>query len=180
MKVEQIVVGPLQENCYLLEKEGEVLIIDPGAEAEKIKEKIGNRTVKKVLITHEHFDHIGALYDIIEEYKVEVFSEKNIEEKSYSVGAFQWEVIATPGHTSDSISYYFPEEKKMFVGDFLFRESIGRCDLPTGDISVMEKSLEKIEKYPDEIKVYPGHGPSTTLGWEKNHNPYWIKKEEKR
>lgn len=171
--LKRIVVGKLLENCYLLERENQVLIIDPGDEFEKIKEAIGDKQVVKILITHEHFDHIGAVRDIIKEYKVEVLSFANLEEKDYQVGPFSFTVIRTPGHTRDSVTYYFQEEGLMFVGDFVFQGDIGRCDLPTGDFREMQKSIQKIRKYDDAILLYPGHGESSTLGCEKRNNPYF-------
>lgn len=81
--------------------------------------------------------------------------------------------VKTPGHTSDSVSYYFPEDKVLFAGDFLFLNSIGRTDLPTGNDMEMQKSLELISKYPDDIVVYPGHGEVTILGHEKSNFKYY-------
>lgn len=171
MKIEKIVVGNLRENCYLIEKNDHILVVDPGDEAEKIKEKIGNRQVDAILITHHHFDHVGALDAIVEAYKVPVYSHDNCEEKTYQVGSFTFTVIDTKGHTDDSITFYFKEEAIMFVGDFLFKGTIGRCDLETSSASDMEESLEKIKKYPD-VKIYPGHEGETSLAIEKENNPY--------
>ena len=89
-----------------------------------------------------------------------------------TVGDFKFQVILTPGHSKDSISFYFPEENKMFVGDFIFQESIGRCDLPGGSEIEMKNSLERLKKYSKEITLYPGHGEVTTLDYELTHNPY--------
>ena len=81
--------------------------------------------------------------------------------------SFSYEIIKTPGHASDSLTFYFKDEKVMFTGDFLFFHTIGRCDLETSSIEDMKKSLEEIKKYPDDIKIYPGHGRGSVLGEEK-------------
>lgn len=169
MKIEKVIVGSLEENCYVLIKDNNALIIDPGDEIDKIKKVIENLNIVGVLITHHHFDHIGALsyFD-----KNKIYDYYNLEEKEYNIGPFKFTVIYTPGHSSDSISYYFKEENILFCGDFIFYNSIGRCDLPTGDFSIMLKSIEKIKKYPKDMKIYPGHGRSTTLGYEIENNKY--------
>lgn len=172
MKVNRVVVGDLEENCYILEKENKILVIDPGDDFPKIKEAIQNREVLAILLTHNHFDHIGALKEALEEYKCPLYQKENMQEKKYIVGPFSFTVIFTEGHSKDSITYYFEEEKMMFVGDFIFAGTIGRCDLPTGNFNEMIKSLTKIKKYPN-VTLYPGHGESTTLGREKKENPYF-------
>lgn len=173
MKIKRVVVGPLNTNCYILEKENQVLVIDPGDEVKKIRQAIGNNKILKVLITHKHFDHIGALYDIIELEKIESLEADTLEEKEYRLGPFTFEVIKTKGHSNDSICFYFKKEKVMFVGDFIFKRSIGRCDLPTASFEEMKKSIDKIKKYPKDITLYPGHGDITTLEEECLLNPYF-------
>lgn len=169
MKVETVVVGALEENCYLLKKEGKVLVIDPGDEYEKIKEKIGNFQIEAILITHRHFDHIGALPYFS---SVLVYDFSNLKETTYQIGPFQFEVLYTKGHTNDSVSFLFPNEKKMFVGDFFFFRTIGRTDFPTGSDVEMQKSIQKIKNY-SSYTVYPGHGPITSLEEEKKYNPFF-------
>lgn len=164
MRIEILVVGPLQTNCYLLEKENEVIIIDPGDDFEKIKETLGDRKVVACLLTHAHFDHIGALEQVLSFYKLKV--------NEYNGKTFSFEVIKTPGHTDDSITFYFKEENVMFVGDFIFYHNIGRTDLGGSDED-MKNSLEMIKKYSDDITIYPGHGPSTTLQEEKKSFSYY-------
>ena len=90
-----------------------------------------------------------------------------------SIGPFNFNVIKTPGHKEDAISFYFKKEKMLFSGDFLFYETVGRCDLPGGSIEDMQRSIDKIKKYPHDIKVYPGHGISTTLEHEIENNIYF-------
>ena len=170
MKVDKIVVGPLQENTYIITKDKKALIIDPGDEIDKIKPFLKGKELIKILITHYHFDHIGAL-----KYFDEKLILKNLEAKQYQIGPFKFEIIFTKGHTNDSVTYYFKDDQIMFTGDFLFKETIGRTDLPTGSNEEMNKSLEKIKKYPDNIKIYPGHGEETTLKNEKQFN-FFLKK----
>ncbi len=170
MDIKTVIVGPLQTNCYIVIQNKECLIIDPGEEAEKIKEAVSDKKVNGILVTHYHFDHIGALEEIKNFYQVEVYDKHNLTEGLHTVGNMTFKVIETPGHKEDSISFLF--DKDMFVGDFIFKDSIGRTDLEGGDFSVMKKSLEKIKNYPDDINLYPGHGPMTTLKEEKQNNMF--------
>lgn len=172
MKVERIVVGFLQTNCYLLFKEDECLIIDPGAEGHKIVKEIKDYKVKGILVTHCHPDHIGSVDYLKNYYDCLVYDYENLEEGNYKVGKFNFDVIFTPGHSYDSLSYYF-FNKHLFTGDFLFKGTIGRYDLPTSDYNALMNSLDKIRTYPQDIIVYPGHGEQTTLGQELMFNPYF-------
>ena len=173
MKIERVVVGPLQENCYIVSINDKCLVIDPGDEFEKIKKVINDREVVGILITHNHFDHVGALNDVKNYYNSKVYDFSNLEEKEHNIGPFMFEVIYNPGHTMDSISFYFKEESVMFVGDFIFLNSVGRCDLEGGNYYMMEESIDKIKHYSDNIIIYPGHGNDTTLGYEKMHNSFF-------
>lgn len=174
MEVKQIVTGALDENCYLLLQDDKCLVVDPGDEYPKIKDAIGDKKVVGVLITHAHFDHIGALRNFLTKKSMKIFKKSNLEEgKTYELGPFCFEVIFTPGHSSDSVSYYFKEEKKLFTGDFIFRDTVGRVDLPTGSEKEMKESIEKAKILPDELELYPGHGDITTLGREKKYNLYF-------
>ena len=172
LKVEKVEVGFLKENCYILRIGSKALVIDPGDDYHKIKELLQDVDVVGVLITHNHFDHIGAVNSIVKDYNTKVFDYKNLDEKKYSLDPFEFYVIKTPGHSMDSLSYYFEKEKIMFVGDFIFKNNIGRCDLTGGDIDLMYKSINKIKQYPDCI-IYPGHGTETSLNIEKENNPYF-------
>lgn len=158
MNIKTLVVGKLETNCYILEKNNEVIIIDPGDDFPKIKEELKNKKVAACLLTHNHFDHIGALEEVLSYYDIEI--------NKYKGNTFFFETIETPGHTFDSRTFYFKKEKIMFVGDFIFYHSIGRTDLGGND-SDMIKSLEMIKDYDDDIKIYPGHGIPTTLKEEK-------------
>jgi len=140
MKIEKIVTGLLDENCYVLKKDNTCLVVDPGDDYPKIKELVGDSKVLGVLLTHSHFDHIGALRNFLTKRNVKIFKKSSTSEKSYEVGDFSFQVIYTPGHSSDSISFYFPDDNVMFVGDFIFKEGVGRCDLPTGSEDEMKES----------------------------------------
>lgn len=158
MNIEKVLVGPLETNCYILSIDNECIIIDPGDDFEIIKKHIGNKKVIGCLVTHFHFDHIGALEDLVGTYDIEI--------NKTSYNKFKYEIIETPGHTFDSKTFYFKEDNLMFCGDFIFKDGIGRTDLG-GSNKDMITSLEAFKNYPDEITLYPGHGPSTTLGKEK-------------
>lgn len=167
MQINRVVVGPLETNCYILIKDDKCLVIDPGDEIDKIKKEIGNKEVVGVIVTHYHFDHIGALNYFDKDL---ILDKSNLEEKEYNINGFNFEVIYTPGHKEDCITIYFKEENIMFTGDFIFEGTIGRMDLEGGSIIDMKKSLDKIKKYDGSIKIYPGHGNSTYLYKESK---YW-------
>ena len=173
MKVEVVSVGYLEENCYIISKDNKCLVIDPGDEASKIIDKIDNKKVLAILITHNHFDHIGAVKELKDKYNVEVNDFNNLKEGTNSIDDFTFEVIYNPGHTKDSVSYYFKEDNIMFVGDFVFEGTVGRCDLEGGSISEMKNSINKLKEHNEDIVLYPGHGNSTTLNNEKMYNPYF-------
>lgn len=173
MKVDKVKVGYLKCNCYILEIDRHVLVIDPGDESDKIIKKIGDRKVDGIVITHHHFDHDGAVDVIIDNYNTKVYDRYNLDEGINKIGKFIFEVIYTPGHKEDLITLYFKEDKIMFSGDFIFKDSIGRWDLPGGNMNEMIKSIDKIKMYPKDIVIYPGHGEETTLGYEINNNPYF-------
>ena len=174
MKIDIVKVGKLECNCYILDINGCVLVIDPGDEYDKIIDKIENRRVIGVIVTHYHFDHIGALDEILNKYKVMVYDRNNMVEGENKIGEFIFDVVYTPGHKEDCITIYFKDEKIMFCGDFIFRDCVGRCDLPGGNIIDMIESINKIKRYDDDIVIYPGHGDSTMIGYEKNNNMYFL------
>ena len=169
MKITQIPVGPLQANCYVLEKDNQIIIIDPGDEFEKISNIIQNKNIVKILITHYHPDHIGVL----DQFDPTLIL-KDPQEKQYTFNPFTFEAIFTKGHTEDSVTYFFRQDNAMFTGDFLFKGTIGRTDLPGGDVKKMKKSINKIKKYSDDIKIYPGHGATTSLKAEKENNYFLV------
>lgn len=172
MNITSIKVGNLKTNCYIIEKDNSVLIVDPGDEYERIKENLKDKNLVGILLTHNHFDHTGCIKDLINEYNIPLYDNDSLNEGVNYISTFTFEVIKTYGHTMDSISFYFKEDKVMFTGDFLFYDTIGRCDLIGSDINEMERSIDKIKKYSDDIVIYPGHGRNTTLGREKRYNIY--------
>lgn len=187
MKIEKIVVGLLEENCYLIIKNDKCIIVDPGDEKEKIISRIEKLklNVLGILITHAHFDHVGALNDILNIYNVPVYYHNinneidynkliDIKEESYIIDKFKFKVIFTPGHRNDSVTYYFYDENIMFTGDFLFKGTIGRTDLEYAGMSDMKRSLDKIKEYDDKVIIYPGHGDISNLKYEKENNMFFI------
>ena len=169
-------VGPVAANCYILgcANTKEAVVIDPGAEDNLIKQQISalGLTAICVINTHGHGDHIGAnskmgLPVFIHAADAQCLTNplKNMS------GMLGIPVIYTPGHTPGSICLRCDEI--VFTGDTLFAEGVGRTDLPGGVEYKLIKSIrEKLFILPDETKVYPGHGPATTIGHEKGHNPF--------
>jgi glyoxylase-like metal-dependent hydrolase (beta-lactamase superfamily II) len=197
-------VGPYQVNCYILahKKEGQAIIIDPGADHHKIQNLLNKHKLKPAFIinTHGHADHIGCddkfnapVYIHTEDAPMLNSPELNLSNfltGSYQVaseirklkdgqmvllGEIELEVMHIPGHTPGGIALLMkkPENKIVFTGDSLFRLSIGRTDFPGGDAGVLIKSIkEKLLKLPDDTVIYPGHGPSSTIGEEKKDNSF--------
>ncbi len=163
MIIHKVIVGPLETNCYIAadEKTKEAIIIDPGDEPEKIFTIINRQNFKPefILLTHLHFDHIGALDEVKKKFGIDVLSNPR-----------GWTVIKTPGHTKDSVCFVLEEERIIFSGDTLFYRGIGRTDLEGGDYEQIQKSLKRLMEFPDNFKVFPGHGPETTIGEEKANN----------
>ena len=202
MEIQCLTVGELQANCYLLTQNGEAIIIDPGDEADVILYEI-ERTgcaLSKILLTHGHFDHIGAVADLAEKTGAKVYvhsgdkemltdNTKNLSEmtgayiKPYAPDFFLDDmpqidfggtiinVHHTPGHSNGGVC--FEAGDNLFSGDLLFLGSIGRFD--RGDLRTELNSLKYLmDNFGDDVRVYPGHGPSTTIGYERNCNPYIV------
>lgn len=163
MKIDRLIVGPLKTNCYILSIKNKCMIIDPGDEYNKIKKVIGNKKIVGIIVTHYHFDHIGALNYFDKNLILDI---NNLEEKEYYIEDFNFQIIYTPGHKEDLITIYFKKENLMFTGDFIFKGAIGRTDLEGGNPLKMKDSLNKMKKYNKNIVVYPGHGDITKLGNE--------------
>ncbi len=206
MKIENFVLGPVGTNCYIVINEGtkECFLVDMAACPPELVSHIKNSglTVKAVLLTHGHFDHIMGLDRFLEEFPAPVYAcaaEKELLEspqlnsssgmlgQPYTFHGAQYvkdgdlldiagmkiQVIQTPGHTIGGCCYYIADEQTLFSGDTLFRASIGRTDLPTGSMGALVRSVkEKILVLPDETRVYPGHMEETTVGYEKKYNPF--------
>lgn len=169
MQIEKIVVGNLETNCYTLTKDNKTIIIDPGDEANRIIKNINTKVIG-IIITHYHFDHIGALEQLKDKYQVPIIDYQN----QQILEPFHYHIIATKGHSNTLITIYFPKEQIMFCGDFIFKGTIGRTDLPTGNMEEMKKSLKTIITYNKEIKLYPGHGEETTIKNEYDNINYIL------
>ena len=202
-------VGPLQCNCSIIgdEQTREAMVIDPGDQIEDILRvlKAENLTLKQIVVTHAHIDHVGGAMKlkaatgapILMNQKDEVLlkmldvqaswigmkppgavqvDEAVGEGRILQVGSLSSTVIHTPGHTEGSICLHFPEQKTLFAGDTLFAGSIGRTDLPGGSFEKIIRSLHnQLLQLPDDTQVVPGHGPMTTIGQERESNPFLQK-----
>lgn len=173
LNIKCIVNGYLNENCYIVEKDNHALIIDPGSDGIKIIDYIEslNLQVDGILITHYHFDHVGALQSIENKYKDTIKIDYNSPNNN-EIGCFKFKKINNFGHTMDSCSFLFYDENIMFTGDFVFNESIGKYDFENE--KEMISSLKRFVKLNDDIVIYPGHGPSSTVGHEKKYN-YFLR-----
>lgn len=195
MQLFRIFVGALRENCYIISNtQDNTLVVDPGAEADLIFNKLvqNNLTLKTILLTHGHYDHIGAINELTaktncktiyvgkEDIELLTDNEKSmaatmnqdavfLEDKILKVaeGTFKLEdldveVIKTPGHTKGSVCYLI--NGILFSGDTLFRNGVGRTDFWGGSSTELEKSLKKLSKLPKDTIVCPGHGLKTRIG----------------
>lgn len=202
MKINKIQVGMLGTNCYIIGGEGEDgVIIDPGADAQTIKRVVKSTGVipKEILLTHGHFDHIGAARELMEEYGIRVrihkadigmlldpegfwgfkmnFKAPECAEEDFlkdgdliEVGKYKIAVYHTPGHSRGSVVYMI--EDSLITGDTLFEGSIGRTDFEGGDMSQMMESLKRLSRLEGDYKIYAGHGEDTSLEYEKENNMY--------
>ena len=186
-------LGAYQTNCYIIHDDSShhCCIIDPGYEADTILDKIEELglTVEAILLTHGHFDHVGAVRDIVAEtgckvylceadlamptqltagplYYTDLYGEGDV----LKLAGLSFKVLHTPGHTPGSVCLQC--EDSIFSGDTLFWGSCGRTDLPGGSWSTIQKSLKRLAALEEDYQVYPGHGGSTTLRDEKRYNPY--------
>lgn len=186
MKIHKIFSEFVETNVYLIEDNKEAILIDAGANPKKILDflKQHNLTLKFILMTHNHIDHSKALNEIKNSTSCNVcMSEKdrdiafgsNISDfedikdnQEFIFNKIKLTAIATPGHTAGSFSFYIKDEDILFSGDTLFREGIGRIDLPTSSEKDMKSSLKKLLSLPSNTKVFPGHGDETTIENEKD------------
>lgn len=201
---EVLPVGMLQCNCSVFgdEQSREAMVVDPGDEIERVLEIVKKHglTVKAIVITHAHIDHIGGAHKLKQATHAPVYMNLNDsalqkmmvvqaawlamrppkqvaidvpaqEGDRLIVGAAEFHVLHTPGHTQGSISLWIPAERMVVAGDTLFRDGIGRTDLPGGNGKQILRSIhDKLLALPDETVVIPGHGERTTIGREKQFN----------
>ena len=190
MKITTLVLGPLQTNCYLVSDEkGNAVVIDPGAEPEKIMAVVREQGLKihAILLTHGHFDHVGAVRPIAEATGCAVwlnaldcalppemtagllyYTDAYGEGDTVTVGDLTFTVLHTPGHTPGSSCLRCGDT--LFSGDTLFRGSCGRTDFPGGRPDQMRESLRRLGAIEENLTVLPGHDEATTLDWERGHN----------
>jgi glyoxylase-like metal-dependent hydrolase (beta-lactamase superfamily II) len=199
-------VGVLRCNCSIFgdEQSREGIVVDPGDEIEDVLAIVQKHglTIKAIVITHAHIDHIGGAQKLKRATGAPVYMNQNDttlqkmmdvqagwlgmetpeaveidvaarDGDSLVMGATKFHVLHTPGHTQGSISLWIPDANKLVAGDTLFRESIGRTDLPGGDFRRIQSSIRgKLLPLPEDTVVIPGHGENTTIGWEKRFNGF--------
>jgi hydroxyacylglutathione hydrolase len=204
--VRMFTVGPVQENCFIVrEKDApNALIVDPGDEPEKLLAALEQLNIEKVdaiLLTHTHFDHIGAVAPVARATSAPVYCPELETEVLANINDYLWpgfgpfesyeadhtvaggetlelagltiDVVFTPGHSPGHVTYAIADEDALFSGDVLFQGSVGRVDLPGGDWPTLLASIQKLTStYSPEATVYPGHMGITTLGRERATNPF--------
>ena len=206
MDVRMFTVGPVAENSYLFRRDGSdrALIVDPGEEPDKLIGAIEGLGVKLegILLTHTHFDHVGAVAPVAKATGAEVwvprlesfvladinsfvpwpgfgpFESYEAEHlldggERLELAGFEIDVLFTPGHSPGHVTFSIPDEAAVFSGDVLFQQSVGRTDLPGGDWGTLLESIRLlVDSLPGETAVYPGHMGTTTLGAERASNPF--------
>lgn len=206
MDVRMFTVGVVQENCFLIRRDGShrALIVDPGDEAPRLLGAIEELGVQLdgILLTHTHFDHVGAVAPLARATGAEVwvpeiekpvladimsfvpfagigpFESYDAEHtlsggEKLELAGFEIDVIFTPGHSPGHVSFSIPDERALFSGDVLFQGSVGRTDLPGGDWPTLLESIRTlVESLPEDTAVHPGHMGMTTLGAERAANPF--------
>ena len=206
IEIKSMTLGMVATNCYLIinKENKEALLVDPADNALRISNVIEENgcTLKAILLTHGHFDHIMALNELKKRYNVPVYAHEEEEDvlkqsslnmsgmigqiyttqadiyvkdgEHLKLAGLDIIVLHTPGHTKGGVCYYLPEEKVLMRGDTLFHCSIGRTDFPTGSMSQLVRSVkEQLFVLPDDVQVYPGHDSVTSIGYEKQYNPFF-------
>ena len=177
MNIKTFYFNPYRECTYVLSNDAkQAVIIDAGMYEEREQKRFAEYIqteglhVVALLITHAHPDHICGKEFVEQTHGISAIIQPR--EGQLAIEGFDIEVISTPGHKEDCVCYYLPQENTLFTGDTLFQESIGRTDLPGGDMHTLIGSLNKLVVLPEETQVYPGHGYPTSIGHEKLYNPY--------
>lgn len=187
----KLVVGPYQANCYILgcKNSHEGLVIDPGDEAQRIVNEIikNGLKIKYILFTHGHMDHTGAARELKRIIKAPLLihaldaqglgiapDETLSDGQTLEVGDYRIRVLHTPGHSPGGLCFHGPGV--VFTGDTLFAGSVGRTDFPGGDHDKLVRGVvQKIFPLGDTLRVYPGHGPASTIGAERSKNPFFSR-----
>ncbi|HEU4658496.1 MAG TPA: MBL fold metallo-hydrolase [Capillimicrobium sp.] len=206
LDVTQLTVGMIQENCYLVRRTGSerAVIVDPGEEAPRLLQAIEQQgvTLDAILLTHTHFDHVGAVAPVAKATGAPVYcpklevgvladimayvpwpgfgpyesydADETVEGgERLQLAGLDVDVVFTPGHSPGHVTYAIADEQALFSGDVLFEGSVGRVDLPGGDWPTLARSIQQLlDAYPDETQVFPGHMGITTLGRERRTNPF--------
>ncbi len=212
--VEMFTVGMVQENCFLVRPKGadHAVIVDPGEEAPRLLQAIeaAGVTLDAILLTHTHFDHVGAVAPVARATGAPVYCPQlevpvlqdimafvpwpgfgpyeswDPEEtvaggETLELAGLTFDVIFTPGHSPGHVTYAVRGESALFSGDVLFQDSVGRIDLPGGDGPTLMRSIaDLLERFDDETVVFPGHMGVTTLGRERAHNPFVLQLADQR
>jgi hydroxyacylglutathione hydrolase len=205
--VRMFTVGPVQENCFVVRQQdsGAALIVDPGEEADRLLsavDELGIEKVEAILVTHTHFDHVGAVAPVAQATGAPVYCPElerevlaNIMDyvpwpgfgpfdsyeadhtvaggETLQLAGMKIEVLFTPGHSPGHVTYAIRDERALFSGDVLFQGSVGRVDLPGGDWPTLLSSIQSlVDEFEPETVVYPGHMGITTLDRERATNPF--------
>jgi glyoxylase-like metal-dependent hydrolase (beta-lactamase superfamily II) len=201
MIVKTLPVGQLEANCYIIadEQTGHAMIIDPGDEPDRILDEANDLQIDYIFLTHAHFDHAGVIGDLKEATSAEIILHpdevpvyESIRDHAAAwgfmveappppdilmsdgdellVGGMGFVVVHTPGHSPGSMCLY--GEGAAFTGDTLFAGSVGRSDLPGGNMAQLKESFRRLMAMPGETRVFPGHGPATSIGHEMKFNMF--------